>query len=93
MSDLHGAAPFSGRELRVVVNTNDPDYEHIYSIEAYDEPLAELLLYPPSSNRSDGTVFHHVSNSLLNMFQPLCTVKSHFVSASLVSLMIVKWTL
>uniref|UniRef100_A0A3B5MQU2 Collagen, type VII, alpha 1 n=1 Tax=Xiphophorus couchianus TaxID=32473 RepID=A0A3B5MQU2_9TELE len=25
-----------GRELRVVVNTNDPEYEHIYSIEALD---------------------------------------------------------
>ncbi|XP_074525252.1 uncharacterized protein LOC141789628 isoform X2 [Halichoeres trimaculatus] len=43
-----------GRELRVVVNTNDPDYEHIYSIEAYDEPLDELLLFSPSANQSDG---------------------------------------
>ncbi|XP_074525261.1 uncharacterized protein LOC141789628 isoform X3 [Halichoeres trimaculatus] len=42
-----------GRELRVVVNTNDPDYEHIYSIEAYDEPLDELLLFSPSANQSD----------------------------------------
>lgn len=49
---------FSGRELRVVVNTNDPDYEHIYSIEAYDEPLDELLYFTPSANQSDGTVCH-----------------------------------
>ncbi|XP_071059401.1 collagen alpha-1(XXVIII) chain-like [Pseudochaenichthys georgianus] len=45
-----------GRELRVVVNTNDPDYEHIYSIEAYDEPLDELLYFTPSANQSDGEV-------------------------------------
>lgn len=43
-----------GRELRVVVNTNDPDYEHIYSIEAYDDPLEELLYFAPSANQSDG---------------------------------------
>ncbi|XP_059186339.1 collagen alpha-1(VII) chain [Centropristis striata] len=42
----------AGRELRVVVNTNDPDYEHIYSIEAYDDPLDELLYFTPS-NQSD----------------------------------------
>lgn len=40
----------------MVVNTNDPDYEHIYSIEAYDDPLDELLYFPPSANQSDGTV-------------------------------------
>ncbi|XP_067443531.1 collagen alpha-1(XXVIII) chain isoform X2 [Thunnus thynnus] len=42
-----------GRELRVVVNTHDPDYEHIYSIEAYDDPNEELLYFTPSSNQSD----------------------------------------
>ncbi|XP_049431842.1 WAP, Kazal, immunoglobulin, Kunitz and NTR domain-containing protein 1 [Epinephelus fuscoguttatus] len=45
-----------GRELRVVVNTNDPDYEHIYSIEAYDDPLDELLYFTPTANQSDGEV-------------------------------------
>ncbi|XP_053723613.1 kappaPI-actitoxin-Ael3a-like isoform X3 [Synchiropus splendidus] len=45
--------PLSGRELRVVMNTNDPDYEHIYSIESYDEPLEELLYFTPSANQSD----------------------------------------
>uniref|UniRef100_A0A8C8EQ70 Collagen, type VII, alpha 1 n=1 Tax=Oncorhynchus tshawytscha TaxID=74940 RepID=A0A8C8EQ70_ONCTS len=29
----------AGRELRVVVNTNDPDYEDIYSIESYDDSM------------------------------------------------------
>ncbi|GLD73083.1 collagen alpha-1(VII) chain, partial [Lates japonicus] len=48
--DLKGE---EGRELRVVVNTNDPDYEHIYSIEAYDDPLDELLYFTPSANQSD----------------------------------------
>ncbi|XP_050930573.1 tissue factor pathway inhibitor [Lates calcarifer] len=43
-----------GRELRVVVNTNEPDYEHIYSIEAHDDPLDELLYFTPSANQSDG---------------------------------------
>ncbi|XP_039971818.1 collagen alpha-1(VII) chain isoform X2 [Xiphias gladius] len=42
-----------GRELHVVMNTNDPDYEHIYSIEAYDDPLDELLYFTPSANQSD----------------------------------------
>ncbi|KAM9813472.1 uncharacterized protein col7a1 [Neosynchiropus ocellatus] len=44
----------AGRELRVVMNTNDPDYEHIYSIESYDEPLEELMYFTPSANQSDG---------------------------------------
>ncbi|CAG5981503.1 unnamed protein product [Menidia menidia] len=44
-----------GRELRVVVNTHDPDYEHIYSIEALDNPLDELLPFSTHSiNHSDG---------------------------------------
>lgn len=49
----------------MVVNTNDPDYEHVYSIEAYDDPLDELLYLPPPANQSDGTVFHIVSNSVM----------------------------
>ncbi|XP_076003433.1 uncharacterized protein LOC142996348 isoform X1 [Genypterus blacodes] len=36
------------------MNTNDPDYEHIYSIEAYDEPQDELLYFAPPANRSQG---------------------------------------
>lgn len=46
----------SGRELRVVVNTNDPDYEHIYSIENYDDPLDELLYFATPATLSDGNV-------------------------------------
>lgn len=49
----------------MVVNTNDPDYEHIYSIEDYDRPLEELLYFPPSANQSDRTVFRYVFESLL----------------------------
>lgn len=45
-----------GRELRVVVNTNDPDYEHIYSIESYGDGADELLYLDPSANQSDGNV-------------------------------------
>ncbi|TKS71665.1 Collagen alpha-1(XIV) chain [Collichthys lucidus] len=52
-----------GRELRVVVNTNDPDYEHIYSIESYDDPADELLYFAPSANQSDGTVFYSKEGS------------------------------
>ncbi|XP_051777143.1 collagen alpha-1(VII) chain isoform X2 [Erpetoichthys calabaricus] len=37
-----------GRELRVVVNTNDPDYEHVYSVENYDNPEEEDL-YPTAT--------------------------------------------
>ena len=36
------------------MNTNDPDYEHIYSIEAYDEPKEQLHLF--LANQSAGTV-------------------------------------
>ena len=46
---------FSGPELRVVVNTNDPDYEHIYSIESYDDPMEEIVDFTPSVNQSQGT--------------------------------------
>ncbi|KAK9529079.1 hypothetical protein VZT92_013196 [Zoarces viviparus] len=45
-----------GRELHVVVNTNDPDYEHIYSVETYDNPLEELLYFTPTANQNDGEV-------------------------------------
>uniref|UniRef100_A0A3Q1H9R2 Uncharacterized protein n=1 Tax=Anabas testudineus TaxID=64144 RepID=A0A3Q1H9R2_ANATE len=38
-----------GHELHMVVNTNDPDYEHIYSIGAYDDPTDELLYFTPSA--------------------------------------------
>ena len=44
----------AGRELRVVMNTNDPDYEHIYSIENYDDPLEEVVLFTPNTNQSKG---------------------------------------
>uniref|UniRef100_A0A8C7VCG9 Collagen, type VII, alpha 1 n=1 Tax=Oncorhynchus mykiss TaxID=8022 RepID=A0A8C7VCG9_ONCMY len=45
-----------GRELRVVVNTNDPDYEHFYSIESYDEPMAmeQSIHLTPTANQSHG---------------------------------------
>ncbi|KAM3877835.1 uncharacterized protein col7a1 [Diretmus argenteus] len=55
-----------GRELRVVMNTHDPDYEHIYSIEAYDDPVQELVHYAPSANQSDGEAVND---------EPLKTVK------------------
>ncbi|CAB1353804.1 unnamed protein product [Coregonus sp. 'balchen'] len=45
-----------GRELRVVVNTNDPDYEHFYSIESYDDPMAmeQSIHLTPTANQSNG---------------------------------------
>jgi len=62
--DLCDAAPPSGRELRVVVNTNDPDYEHIYSIEALDDPMDELLYFSTqSTNHSDGILGFKQYNS------------------------------
>ncbi|GAA6088513.1 collagen alpha-1(VII) chain isoform X1 [Tachysurus ichikawai] len=42
----------AGRELHVVVNTNDPDYEDVYSIESYDDPMEEILDIMPSVNQS-----------------------------------------
>ncbi|XP_055771269.1 papilin-like isoform X2 [Salvelinus fontinalis] len=47
-----------GRELRVVVNTNDPDYEHFYSIESYDDPMAmeQSIHLTPTANQSHGPV-------------------------------------
>lgn len=47
---------FSGQQLRVVMNTNDPDYEHIYSIETYDDdaPIVETVDYDTTFNKSQG---------------------------------------
>ncbi|XP_067230760.1 tissue factor pathway inhibitor [Chanodichthys erythropterus] len=42
------------------MNTNDPDYEHIYSIETYDDdaPVEEIADYDTTVNKSQGqTVF------------------------------------
>uniref|UniRef100_A0A3P9NZE4 Collagen type VII alpha 1 chain n=1 Tax=Poecilia reticulata TaxID=8081 RepID=A0A3P9NZE4_POERE len=47
--DQCDATPVSGRELRVVVNTNDPEYEHIYSIEALDGPMDDMLYFSTES--------------------------------------------
>ncbi|XP_016127466.1 collagen alpha-1(VII) chain isoform X3 [Sinocyclocheilus grahami] len=43
-----------GQKLRVVMNTNDPDYEHIYSIETYDDdaPMVEIADYDTTVNKS-----------------------------------------
>ncbi|XP_060774381.1 tissue factor pathway inhibitor-like isoform X2 [Neoarius graeffei] len=41
-----------GRELHVVLNTNDPDYEPVYSIESYDDPMEEIVDFMPSANQS-----------------------------------------
>ncbi|XP_048874496.1 tissue factor pathway inhibitor 2 isoform X1 [Brienomyrus brachyistius] len=38
-----------GRQLRVVLNTNDPDYEHIYSIESYSDLQEEDADLTPTS--------------------------------------------
>ncbi|XP_018612087.1 collagen alpha-1(VII) chain [Scleropages formosus] len=43
-----------GRELRVVVNTNDPDYEHIYSIAKYDGPMEEVNDFIPTAILTKG---------------------------------------
>ncbi|KAI5109494.1 collagen alpha-1(VII) chain isoform X4 [Silurus meridionalis] len=43
----------SGHELRVLVNTNDPDYdENVYSLESYDDPVEETVDFVPSTNQS-----------------------------------------
>ncbi|XP_055077830.1 collagen alpha-1(VII) chain [Periophthalmus magnuspinnatus] len=55
-----------GRELRVVVNTNDPDYEHIYSIEAYDDPMDEMLYFGPSANGTEDAVVKEVSENKMD---------------------------
>ncbi|MBN3274147.1 CO7A1 protein, partial [Polyodon spathula] len=43
-----------GRELRVVVNTNDPDYEHVYSVENYDDPEEEEQEFYPTVTFTEG---------------------------------------
>ncbi|KAK2889366.1 hypothetical protein Q8A67_014741 [Cirrhinus molitorella] len=45
-----------GQKLRVVMNTNDPDYEHVYSIETYDDdaPMVEIADYDTTVNKSQG---------------------------------------
>uniref|UniRef100_A0A4W5KV36 BPTI/Kunitz inhibitor domain-containing protein n=1 Tax=Hucho hucho TaxID=62062 RepID=A0A4W5KV36_9TELE len=47
-----------GRELRVVVNTNDPDYEDIYPIESYDDSMAmeQSIHLTPAANQNDAPV-------------------------------------
>ncbi|XP_062854213.1 collagen alpha-1(VII) chain [Trichomycterus rosablanca] len=42
------------REMHVVLNANDPDYEHIYSIESYDDAMDEIVDFTPSVSESDG---------------------------------------
>ncbi|KAI5615015.1 collagen alpha-1(VII) chain isoform X4, partial [Silurus asotus] len=43
----------SGHQLRVLVNTNDPDYdENVYSMENYDDPVEETVDFVPSTNQS-----------------------------------------
>lgn len=41
------------------MNTNDPDYEHIYSIETYDDdaPVVEIADYDTTVNKSQGMPF------------------------------------
>lgn len=55
----------------MVMNTNDPDYEHIYSIESYDDDVDELLYIAPSGSRSDGAVFPLVSRAVLEFLRYL----------------------
>lgn len=58
-----------------MVNTNDPDYEHIYSVESYNDHVDELLYTASSDSDSDGAVFALVSRAtpqLLRYFPPLC---------------------
>lgn len=66
----------AGRELRVVVNTNDPDYEHIYSIEAYDDPMDEMLYFSPSANKTKDAAVKEASEKKID--------KSSKVSAAVV---------
>lgn len=54
----------------MVVNTNDPDYEHIYSIESYDN-VDELLYIASSGSNSDGAVFPLVSRAILQFLRYL----------------------
>lgn len=56
---VHPCTFFAGPKLRVVMNTNDPDYEHIYSIETYDDdaPVEEIADYDTTVNKSQGMQF------------------------------------
>lgn len=44
-----------GKELRVVVNGNDPDYEHFYTVGSYDAPTEDYGLeqFPSSEMMRD----------------------------------------
>lgn len=55
----------------MVMNTNDPDYEHIYSIESYNDDVDELLYIAPSGSNSDGAVFPLVSRAVLEFLRYL----------------------
>lgn len=50
----------------MVVNTNDPDYEHIYSVESYNDNADELLYITPPGSNSDGAAFLLVSRAILH---------------------------
>lgn len=52
----------------MVVNTNDPDYEHIYSIESYKDNVDEMFYVTPSGSNSDGSVFPLVSRTILQRY-------------------------
>lgn len=55
----------------MVVNTNDPDYEHIYSIESYNDNADELLYVAPPGSNSDGAAFLLVSRATLHFLRCL----------------------
>jgi len=46
------------------MNTNDPDYEHIYSIETYDDdaPVVEISDYDTTVNKSQSMPFSSSEN-------------------------------
>lgn len=50
------------------MNTNDPDYEHIYSIETYDDdaPDVEIADYDTTVNKSQGMAFLLQKNCFCN---------------------------
>ncbi|KAA0713057.1 Collagen alpha-1(VII) chain [Triplophysa tibetana] len=55
-TEMNQHCVFLGQQLRVVMNTNDPDYEHIYSIETYDDdaPIVDTVDYDTTFNKSQG---------------------------------------
>lgn len=55
----------------MVVNTNDPDYEHIYSIESYNDNVDDLLYIAPSGSNSNGAGFPLVSRAILQFLRYL----------------------